>query len=127
MKRQQCLRHVMDALRKLAATRNCAVVVLSQCATRMQSEQGATLVPAVNATVWEQGISTRIVLFRDWAWDDKKLRGVFLAGLEKLDGKAIQGGVEHVCAFKVEAVRLGSGYRPRRRTSANATGADRIY
>lgn len=85
------------------------------------------MVPAVNATVWEQGISTRIVLFRDWAWDDKKLRGVFLAGLEKLDGKAIQGGVEHVCAFKVEAVRLGSGYRPRRRTSANATGADRIY
>ncbi|UNI21637.1 hypothetical protein JDV02_007611 [Purpureocillium takamizusanense] len=102
-KRLQCLRHVMDALRKLAATRNCAVVVLSQCATRMQSEQGATLVAAVNATVWEQGISTRIVLFRDWAWEEKKLRGVFLAGLQKIDGKATQLAVEHVCAFKVEA------------------------
>ncbi|KAJ6444573.1 pentatricopeptide repeat protein [Purpureocillium lavendulum] len=82
--------------------------VLSQCATRMQSEYGATLVAAVNATVWEQGVSTRIVLFRDWAWQDKKLGGVFLAGLQKLDGKPVQGAVEHVSAFKVDAAGTAS-------------------
>lgn len=100
----QALRSIMDSLRKLAATRNCAVVVLSQCATRIQSESGATLVAAVNATVWEQGVSTRIALFKDWVWQKNKPSSVFLAGLQKLDGKAAQQAVEHVSAFKVEAV-----------------------
>ncbi|KND88711.1 DNA repair protein rhp55 [Tolypocladium ophioglossoides CBS 100239] len=102
-KRLQCFQHIMNALRKLAATRNCAVVILSPCATRMQSEQGATLVAAINATVWEQGISTRLVLFRDWAWQGKKLGSVFLAGLQKIEGKATYEAVEHVSAFKAEA------------------------
>lgn len=95
----------MDSLRKLAATRNCAVVVLSQCATRMQSERGATLVAAVNATVWEQGVSTRIVLFKDWMWQNNKPSSIFLAGIQKLDGKESHDAVEHLAAFKVQSVR----------------------
>ncbi|KAM0499328.1 hypothetical protein ACHAPB_005995 [Verticillium nonalfalfae] len=69
-RRLQTLQHVVSALQKLAATRNCAVVVLTQCATKMQAESGATLVPAINANVWEQGVSTRLVVFKDWAWKD---------------------------------------------------------
>ncbi|KAF5260135.1 hypothetical protein FOXYS1_9221 [Fusarium oxysporum] len=78
------------------------LVVLSQCATKMHSERGATLTAAVNASVWEQGISTRLVMFRDWAWQENNLTSVFLAGLQKLDGKACQEVVENVVAFKVE-------------------------
>ncbi|KAM0338339.1 hypothetical protein ACHAPU_011355 [Fusarium lateritium] len=93
----------MSALQKLAATRNCAVVVLSQCATKMHSERGATLTAAVNANVWEQGVSTRFVMFRDWVWQENHLTSVFLAGLQKLDGKACQEVVENIVAFKVES------------------------
>lgn len=101
----QALQSIMSALQKLAATRNCAVVVLSQCATKMHSERGATLTAAVNANVWEQGVSTRLVMFRDWVWQDSNLTSVFLAGLQKLDGKACQEVVENIVAFKVGSVR----------------------
>ncbi|RMJ13091.1 hypothetical protein CDV36_007269 [Fusarium kuroshium] len=101
-KRLQALQSIMNALHKLAATRNCAVVILSQCATKMHSERGATLTAAVNATVWEQGVSTRLVVFRDWVWQEGKLASVFLAGLQKVDGKLSQETVENVVAFKVE-------------------------
>ncbi|KAF4467623.1 DNA repair rhp55 [Fusarium albosuccineum] len=101
-KRMQALQSIMNALHKLAATRNCAVVILSQCATKMHSERGATLTAAVNATVWEQGVSTRLVMFRDWVWQQNRLASVFLAGLQKVDGRASQETVEKVVAFKVE-------------------------
>ncbi|KID71024.1 DNA recombination/repair protein RecA/RadB, ATP-binding domain protein, partial [Metarhizium hybridum] len=100
-KRLQGLQFIINALQKVAATKNCAVVVSSQCATRMQSEHGATLVPAVNASVWEQGISTRIVMFRDWAWKNGALVSIFVAGLQKLDGKSGYDAIERVAAFNV--------------------------
>ncbi|KAM0576982.1 hypothetical protein ACHAO2_005709 [Verticillium nonalfalfae] len=86
-RRLQTLQHVVSALQKLAATRNCAVVVLTQCATKMQAESGATLVPAINANVWEQGVSTRLVVFKDWAWKDGSPSTVCLAGVQKLEGR----------------------------------------
>lgn len=103
-KRLQGLQFIITTLQKLAATKNCAVVLLSQCATKMRSEQMATLIPSINTTVWEQGVSTRLVLFRDWAWNASKSSSVFLAGLQKIDGRAAQDAVEHVSAFKVESV-----------------------
>ena len=62
------------------------------------------MTPAVNANVWEQGVSTRLVLFRDWIWQNTKSAGVFLVGLQKLDGKDTPGTIEHISAFKVNAV-----------------------
>ncbi|RCI09425.1 hypothetical protein L249_3756 [Ophiocordyceps polyrhachis-furcata BCC 54312] len=102
-KRSQGLQFVMGALEKLAATRKCAVVMLSQCATRMQSEQGATLVTAVNNLVWDQGVTTRLVLFRDWAWQGGKLSSVFMAGLQKLDGQATTDAIDPVFTFSIGA------------------------
>ncbi|EHK22282.1 uncharacterized protein TRIVIDRAFT_117440, partial [Trichoderma virens Gv29-8] len=107
-KRLQGLQFIINTLQKLAATKNCAVVLLSQCATKMRSEQKPTLIPAINTTVWEQGVSTRLVLFRDWAWTANKSSSVFLAGLQKIDGRAVQDAVEHVSAFKVEPTGISS-------------------
>lgn len=101
----QALQTIISLLNKLAATRDCAVVILSQCATKMQSEHGAALVPAVNATVWEHGVATRIALFRNWSWEDRKPYSVFLAGAQKVDGRMMLDVVDSAAAFTVEPVR----------------------
>ncbi|KAM0389728.1 hypothetical protein ACHAQC_008387 [Fusarium culmorum] len=67
----------------------------------MHSERGATLTAAINANVWEQGVSTRLVTFRDWVWQESSLTSVFLAGLQKVDGRACQEAVENIVSFKV--------------------------
>ncbi|KAG7102206.1 hypothetical protein HYQ44_018016 [Verticillium longisporum] len=105
-RRLQTLQHVVSALQKLAATRNCAAVVLTQCATKMQAESGATLVPAINANVWEQGVSTRLVVFKDWAWKDGSPSTVCLAGVQKLEGRAGSEAVSSAAAFRIEAAGL---------------------
>ncbi|KAF9870350.1 hypothetical protein CkaCkLH20_12197 [Colletotrichum karsti] len=105
-KRLQALQYIVSALQKLAATRNCAVVVLSQCATKMQSERSPTLIPSINAGVWEQGVSTRLVLFRDWVWRDGSPSSVCFAGVQKLDGKAGSDSMQSAAAFRVEATGL---------------------
>ncbi|KXH31996.1 hypothetical protein CSIM01_02548 [Colletotrichum simmondsii] len=102
-KRLQALQYITSALQKLAATRDCAVVVLSQCATKMQLERSATLIPSINAGVWEQGMSTRVVLFRDWVWKEERPWSVCFAGVQKLDGKAGPDMMQSAAAFKVEA------------------------
>lgn len=98
------LQYIIGSLQKLAATRDLAVVVLTQCATRMQAERGATLIPAINATVWEQGISTRLVLFRDWLRGDSETRGLHFAAIQKLHGKEMAAPTETACPFRVDEV-----------------------
>ncbi|KAG6287459.1 hypothetical protein E4U46_004080 [Claviceps purpurea] len=117
VKRRQGLQFIISALQKLAATKNCAVVVLSQCATKMQSEHGATLVPAVNTAAWNQGISTRIVIFRDWALHDGTMVSVHLAGVQKLDGKSNNDAIEHVASFCINQ----TGVRSAEYNTANMT------
>jgi hypothetical protein len=98
------LQYLISALQKLAATRNSAVVVLSQCATKLQMDGGATLTPSLSANVWEQGISTRLVLFRDWVWKDQDPSTVWFAGVQKLEGKAGPEAIFSTAAFRVESV-----------------------
>ncbi|KAK0368589.1 rad55 protein [Colletotrichum limetticola] len=105
-KRLQALQYITSALQKLAATRDCAVVVLSQCATKMQLERSATLIPSINAGVWEQGMSTRVVLFRDWVWKEERPWSVCFAGVQKLDGKAGPDMMQSAAAFRIEATGL---------------------
>ncbi|KAF6840935.1 rad55 protein [Colletotrichum plurivorum] len=105
-RRLQALQYIVSALQKLAATRGCAVVVLSQCATKMQTERSPTMIPSINAGVWEQGVSTRVVLFRDWIWKDGNPSTVTFAGVQKLDGKAGQDAMQSAAAFRVEAAGL---------------------
>ncbi|KAK7956890.1 DNA repair rhp55 [Apiospora aurea] len=127
--RLQVLQFMISSLQKLAATRDVAVVLLTQCATRMQTERGATLTPAINAMVWDQGITTRLVLFRDWLYKDHAVAGVYFAGIQKLNGKAHQGGLGEIFAFDIQkngfvavpydagqpSVYLSSHARPKRK------------
>jgi len=98
------LQYIVGGLQKLAATRDVAIVVLTQCATKMQAERGATLIPAVNATAWDQGISTRLVLFRDWPPDEAESRAVYFVGVQKKSGKGSSGTVDDITAFSIEQV-----------------------
>ena len=51
---------------KLAAIRRLAMLVTTQTTTRVRAELEASLYPAVSGTAWDNGIHSRIVLFRDW-------------------------------------------------------------
>ena len=51
---------------KLAATRNIAILLTMQTATRVYAETETCLYPALMGTAWDSGINARIVLFRDW-------------------------------------------------------------
>jgi hypothetical protein len=72
----------------------------------MQAERRATLTSAINANVWEQGIVTRVVLFRDWMWHDGHAAGARLAVVQKVNGKMNLDALEAVYAFEIELVRL---------------------
>ncbi|ERT02600.1 hypothetical protein HMPREF1624_00901 [Sporothrix schenckii ATCC 58251] len=105
-KRAQVLQCVAAALERLAETRNIAVVVLTQCASRVQTERGAALAPALNGVAWDRGITTRLVLFRDWAWKDNRPVGGRFAGVQKLNGYESDTGIDSIVAFDVTEVGL---------------------
>jgi hypothetical protein len=69
-----------------------AIVVISQCVTKMRPSAGAVLVPAINTTAWEQGLGCRIMLFRDWGWDDDEGKQVDEGG-----GNCCSRGEGEVC------------------------------
>ncbi|ETS83281.1 hypothetical protein PFICI_05157 [Pestalotiopsis fici W106-1] len=103
-RRLQILQLIISSMQKLAATRDITIVILSHCATRIQAERGAALIPAINATVWEQGIATRLVLFRDWSLHKGHISGVRLVGIQKLNGKASAESIGPVLAYDVHEV-----------------------
>ncbi|OTB03752.1 hypothetical protein M426DRAFT_321460 [Hypoxylon sp. CI-4A] len=103
-RRLPVLQFLISTLQKLAATRDICIVVLSQCATRMQLEYGATLIPAINAGTWEQGIATRLVLFKDWVMETDQVHDVHFVGIQKSNGRVTPGGISHVFAFRVQNV-----------------------
>jgi hypothetical protein len=70
----------------------------------MQLERGATLTPAINAPVWEQGVATRLVLFRDWLMVDNELRDVRLVGVQKCNGQVSPDGMGLVVPFRINRV-----------------------
>ncbi|KAM7220948.1 P-loop containing nucleoside triphosphate hydrolase protein [Rhypophila decipiens] len=108
--RLQVLQYIVGGLQKLAATRNAAIVILTQCATKMQADRGSTLIPAINASIWEQGISTRLVLFHDWVEDGENYgpRHLRFVGVQKLHGKASDASMDDVCAFEIRPSGLVS-------------------
>ena len=101
----------ISKLSRLAATRNIAVVLTSQTTTRVKSETGAVLCPAITGNTWDTGIGTRIVLFRDWMFqtaDTPSSQTVFLpgtrfAGVTKAKGVHYDG-MDHTIAFRITKV-----------------------
>ncbi len=58
-------------LGKLATLNNIGVLLTNQTLTRVRPETGAVLVPAVSSTLWEAGIASRLVLYRDFVRLDR--------------------------------------------------------
>ncbi|KAL2356398.1 P-loop containing nucleoside triphosphate hydrolase protein [Cryomyces antarcticus] len=110
---------------KMAALKNLTVLLTSQVVTRVRagSGMGALLCPAIQSTDWENGISTILVMFRDFAGsatgrtkgnsegkeeEEEKMRRMRFVGVLKANGvtMANEGGVGPVVPFSVERERL---------------------
>ncbi|KAL8999945.1 MAG: hypothetical protein Q9169_001351 [Polycauliona sp. 2 TL-2023] len=57
---------LVAAIAKLGATRNMAIMLISQTTTKMRLGNTAFLQPALSGTAWDSGINSRILLYRDW-------------------------------------------------------------
>lgn len=103
------IQHIVTALNKLAATQNIAIVIFTQCMTKMRTGLGAALVPAISIDVWEEGIGTRVALFRDWGWEDedgKSIDDVRLAQVIKVEGVPIPGSSSKLVGFSISEVSV---------------------
>jgi hypothetical protein len=104
----------VSKLSKLAVTRNIAVLLTNQTTTKVRADTGALLRSAMHGASWDAGISTRIVLFRDWALrpgegegeGGHKMQAVRYAGVLKAQGAVYSdgGGTGRVVAFAITDV-----------------------
>ncbi|ESZ93353.1 hypothetical protein SBOR_6280 [Sclerotinia borealis F-4128] len=98
------LQYLINALQRLATTRNIAILILNQCVTKMRPGLGAALIPAISATAWEHGLGCRVALFRDWGWDNEdggKVNGVRFAQVIKAESVTLSEGRGGISAFVV--------------------------
>ncbi|KAI0579291.1 RecA RecA-RadA recombinase [Pyrenophora tritici-repentis] len=101
---------------KFAAVHDIALLVTSQTITRIRGASRALLVPAMAGVEWENGVSTRLVLFRDWLrlgkasekLDADKLQRARFVGLVKANGVSLadEGSVGNVVPFTIENTGL---------------------
>ncbi|KAL5117103.1 hypothetical protein ACEQ8H_004928 [Pleosporales sp. CAS-2024a] len=107
------INEIMATLSRFAALHNVALLFTCQAITRIRGASRALLVPAVSGVEWETGVSTRLVLFRDWTHqgkqqedtaDSDRLRKARFAGLVKVNGTVLadEGGVGSVVLYSVE-------------------------
>jgi hypothetical protein len=82
------------------------VVILTESSTRSDLEHDTALTPALMGSAWEQGISTRLLLFRDWTADILESCALHYAAVKKLNGKTESELVDHVSAFNMTQVGL---------------------
>ena len=101
---------LISKLGRLAVTWNIAILLLGKTITRVHSDTGAVLCPAVSGTAWDSGISNRIVLFRDWLFlaqdtssQPEHVPGARFAGITKAKGVAYNG-FDRTVAFTIEQV-----------------------
>lgn len=127
---------LINSLSKMAAMHDIAVLVLSPTSTKMRGGGlGALLAPAMTGLEWENGIATRIVLFRDWApavfsamqgsqgVDETKLQKIRFAGVVKSGGvnaASNEGAAGPVVPFTIENSGMAEILLP----SSSAADAD---
>jgi hypothetical protein len=98
---------LVTRLGKLAALGNCAIVLLSQCSTKIRPQGGAVLRSAISTKSWDSGINTRLLLFRDWlrhsgsAPQSDQHKNVRFAALLKLNGATFNSNGKAV-AFQIK-------------------------
>jgi len=100
----------------LAIVNNISIVLTCQTITRVRSGQGALLLPAISGSEWDNGISTQLVLFRDWLpkrstqqteEEAERWQRLRYAGVIKVRGIAMEenGRFDTVVPFSIEQVR----------------------
>ena len=99
-------------LGRLAATRQIAILLTVQTATRVYAEQETCLYPAVAGTAWDNGINARIVLFRDWLYRSAAspsqggyVSGARYAAVVKAGGVSYEG-LGRAVPFKITKVLI---------------------
>lgn len=115
------MNELISTLTRVAAMHDIALLITTQTITRIRPGSRALLVPAIAGAEWENGISTRLVLFRDWVpgqgqWkkaDAVRLQKARFAGVLKANGVVLadDGGLGNVIPFAVDEV---SQYTTRR-------------
>jgi hypothetical protein len=108
------INELISTLTRIAAMHNIALLLACQTITQIRGGSRALLVPAISGAEWENGISTRLVLFRDWVpgqgkWNDAdadRLCKARFIGVVKVNGvtRADEGGVGNVVPFAIESV-----------------------
>ncbi|KAF2035225.1 P-loop containing nucleoside triphosphate hydrolase protein [Setomelanomma holmii] len=115
-RRFSVINELISTISRFAALHDIALLLTCQTITRIRGASRALLVPAISGVEWENGVSTRLVLFRDWVRQGKpkdnadadRLRKARFAGLLKLNGVAFaeEGGVGSVVPFAIEKAGL---------------------
>ena len=108
---------LISKLGKLAATRHLTVLLTSQTTTRVRADTGAVLHPSISGNFWDGGISSRIVLYRDWptlqdvdvSSQTKRVHGRRFAGVLKASGISYSG-LGKVVPFTIETVTDPAGW-----------------
>ncbi|KAF1960816.1 P-loop containing nucleoside triphosphate hydrolase protein [Byssothecium circinans] len=110
------MNELISTLTRVAALHDIALLVTCQTITRIRAASKALLVPAISGSEWDNGISTRLVLFRDWAAgqgnsttsDPSRLQKARFAGILKANGATLadEGGVGEVVPFVVDSTGL---------------------
>jgi len=94
-------------LGKLAAIKNIAILLISQTTTKVKTEFGAALRPALSTRAWDAGIHNRIVLFRDWETirdqqsRENRTQASRFAGVVKIANVAYEG-LGKVVSFTID-------------------------
>ena len=97
-------------LGKLAAMKNIAILLISQTTTKVKTEYGTVLRPALSTRAWDAGIHNRIVLFRDWEnvqdqqGRENRTKAVRFAGVMKIANVAYEG-LGKIVSFTIEQVK----------------------
>lgn len=115
------INELISTFSRFAALHDIALLVTCQTISRIRDASRTLLVPAISGVEWENGVSTRLVLFRDWVRharsmdtaDADILRKARFAGLLKVNGEVLsdEGGVGSVVPFAIESVSQSNARR----------------
>jgi hypothetical protein len=108
------INEIISTFSRFAALHDVVLLLTCQTITRIRGASRALLVPAISGVEWENGVSTRLVLFRDWVRQAKskdtadadRLRKARFAGLVKVNGTTLadEGGVGSAVPYAIENV-----------------------
>lgn len=97
---------------KLAALRNVSVLLVNQTSTKVKTEHGALLRPALSTKSWLDNVNTRLVVFRDFlptasgqSTRQNGRRDVRIVGIVKHGGTFYES-LEKVVPFAIDKVRI---------------------